>query len=102
MLTGSENPEIETDVQGFNAPTLADAVLRAGPQYGVEPGTLALCLAYRRNIWPVAMTSLKLIYGEPHDVGEWINAIAARNLDWSSMSGDAADYLRNLMQLGDA
>jgi hypothetical protein len=102
VLTGSESPEIQTSLASFNAPMLADAAIRASDEYRVEPGTLALCLAYRRNMWPVAMSSLRFIYGEPFDVGNWINSVADRNIDWSLISGDAGDYLRNLMQLDHA
>ena len=102
LLTGSPEPDIQTNIDNFNAPTLADAVLRASGEYRVEPGTLALCLAYRRNVWPVAMSSLRFIYGQTLDVGEWINRVADRNIDWERISDDAGDYLRNLMQLDNA
>lgn len=46
LLTGTPDPDIQTSFEKFNAPTLADAALRAAPTYGVEPGTLALCLAF--------------------------------------------------------
>jgi Zn-dependent peptidase ImmA (M78 family) len=45
LLTGSSDPDIQTNVDTFNATSLAAAVLDAGPRYRVEPGTLALCLA---------------------------------------------------------
>ena len=101
-LTGSENPDIQTNLDSFNAPTLAAAVLKASNEYGIEPGTLALCLAYRRQIWPVAMASLSMIYDAPADIGGAINRIAAQQLSWDRLSEDNAEYLRNLMQVGDA
>lgn len=102
VLTGSDSPTIHTSLDSFNAPTLADAALKAGRLYQIEPGTLALCLAYRRNIWPVAMSSLSFIYDGPSEVGKIVNAIADQQLLWDNISEDAAEYLRNLMRLDDA
>lgn len=49
LLTGSPYPDIRTNLERFNAPTLAKAVLDVADRYAVEPGTLALCLAHRRD-----------------------------------------------------
>jgi hypothetical protein len=100
LLTGSESPEITTNVDRFNAPTLADAVLKAAPQYRVEPGTLALCLAHARRAWPVAFSALRFIYDAPKPVWREINGLADMELDWDSIGDEAAHYLRNVM-LGD-
>lgn len=102
VLTGTTYPDIRTDVESYNAPTLANAVMQAADEYRVEAGTLALCLAYRSNRWRTGMSALRFIYGRPGDVGSFINTIAERELDWSLINDDAADYLRNLMQLEDA
>jgi Zn-dependent peptidase ImmA (M78 family) len=97
LLTGSPNPDIRTNLEHFNAPTLAKAVLDAADRYAVEPGTLALCLAYRRNAWPVAMSSLRFIYSERKPAWREINGIADRELDWDALGDEAAGYLRNVM-----
>ncbi|MFN3514600.1 MAG: ImmA/IrrE family metallo-endopeptidase [Phenylobacterium sp.] len=97
LLTGSSNPDIQTNVEEFNAPTLAGAVLKASAEYGVEPGTLALCLAYRRKNWPVAMSALRFIYSQPRPIWQHINGIANSQLDWSALSEEGADYLQNVM-----
>ena len=102
ILTGSDDPDIRTNLDDFNAPTLAKAVLEAGARYRIEPGTLALSLAYRRNNWPVAISSLGFVYDGPADIGKAVNSIADRSLDWSGIGADSAEYLRNLMQLDDA
>lgn len=100
LLTGSPEPDIQTDIDHFNAPTLAAAVLRASGQYGVEPGTLALCLAHGRGLWPVAMSALGFIYGERKPAWREVNGIADGELDWDALGDEAAHYLRNVM-IGD-
>ena len=101
LLTGSSNPDIQTNLDRFNAPTLASAVLNAAATYRVEPGTLALCLAYRRGAWPVAMSALRFIYRDRKPVWREVNGIADYELDWDALGDDAAHYLRNVMIGGD-
>ncbi len=100
LLTGSPEPDIQTNLDRFNAPTLAAAVLGAADRHAVEPGTLALCLGYRRNAWPVAMSALKFIYTEKKAAWREVNGIADGELDWDSIGDEAAHYLRNVM-IGD-
>lgn len=100
LLTGSPEPDIRTDIDHYNAPTLAAAVLRAAGEYAVEPGTLALCLAYGRGLWPVAMSALGFIYGEKKPAWREVNGIADGELDWDLLGDEAAHYLRNVM-IGD-
>lgn len=102
LLTGSPEPDIQTELPNFNAPTLANAALDAGPRYRIEPGTLALCVAYQRQVWPVAMSALKFIYSDPKPVSREINRIAASQIDWTSLTQDGEAFLRNLMMLNDA
>jgi Zn-dependent peptidase ImmA (M78 family) len=97
LLTGSPDPEIRTNLERFNAPTLAKAVLDAAEGYAVEPGTLALCLAHRRNAWSVAMASLRFIYAERKPAWREVNGIASRQIDWDVLGDEAASYLRNVM-----
>lgn len=97
LLTGKREPVIETEFAQFNAATLANAVLEASPRYGIEPGTLALCLAYQRGIWPIAMSALKMIYGAPKPAWEFVNGVADHFLSWDELSQESADYLRNVM-----
>lgn len=102
LLTGSPEPDIQTDVERFNSPTLAGAVLDAGPDYSIEPGTLALCLAHRRGIWPIAMKALSFIYQEAKPAWREINGIADRELEWDELSEESAAYLRKVMTGDDA
>jgi hypothetical protein len=98
LLTGSPDPDIQTSDEAFNAPTLAAAVREASSRYAIEPGTLALCLAYRRNAWPVAMAALRFIYGERKAAWHEVNGIAKRELDWDAIGSEATEYIQNLMQ----
>jgi Zn-dependent peptidase ImmA (M78 family) len=100
LLTGSAKPDIQTNLESFNAPTLAAAVLEAAARYSVEPGTLALCLAYQRKAWPVAMSALRFIYSEKKPSWREINGIADAELDWDALGDEAAHYLHNIM-IGD-
>lgn len=100
LLTGSPRPDIRSNIDHFNAPTLAAAVLRAAVDHSVEPGTLALCLAHGRGLWPVAMSALGFIYGERKPAWREVNGIADGELDWDLLGDEAAHYLRNVM-IGD-
>ena len=102
LLTGSPEPDIQTNLERFNAPTLAAAVLDAAPRYSVEPGTLALCLAHRRRAWPVAMSALQFIYRERKPAWREVNGIADGELLWDELGDEAAYYLRNVMIGSDA
>ncbi len=102
LLTGSPEPDIQTSLDRFNAPTLARAVLDAALRYHVEPGTLALCLAYRRDAWPVAMSALRFIYPERRPTWREVNGIADGELSWDELGDEAAHYLRNVMLGADA
>ncbi len=97
LLTGRADPTFETGRERFNAPTLAGAVREAAARYRIEPGTLALCLAYRRRAWPVANAAMRMIYDRPRPVWREVNGIAALQLDWGAITADAAAWLRTVM-----
>lgn len=101
LLTGSAAPNISMNVENFTARSLADAVLAEGPRHSIEPGTLALCVAYKTSRWAAANTALTHIYSQKKEVWREVNAIASTQMDWSQLSDDASEYLRNLMALGD-
>ena len=102
VLTGSPEPDIRTNLDRFNAPTLAAAVLAAADEYAVEPGSLALCLAYQRKAWPVAMSALRFIYNQPMPAWREVNGIADGELEWDALGDEAGHYLRNVMRGDDA
>lgn len=102
VLLGDADREILIDFETFNHVELADAVLRAGPQYGIDPGTLALAVAYRRNAWPVAMAAMKLIQPEPIAVADAINNVARKQLDLDRLGSDTAIFIARALGIGDA
>ena len=97
LLTGSTDPVIETDRKDFNAPSLADAAMRASAEYQVEPGTIALSLAHRDGSWARSMSALKFIYGDIPPVTGEINRLAHIMLNWDALVDDAAVYIQNVM-----
>ncbi len=97
LLTGDPAPDIRTNISEFSAPQLADAVLRVGAQRGIEPGALALCVAYQTNRWPQAMAALRMIYRDRKPVWREVNGVADTQLDWDALGDSDADYLRALM-----
>ena len=96
LLTADEHPEIDTNVETFNAPSLAHAAINASKQYGIEPGTLALLYAHASGTWARSMSALKFIY-KPHPVWREVNAIAKRQMDWDTMTPDEVDYTLKVM-----
>ena len=97
LLTGTPNPLIEPDRANFNAPMLADAAMRAASTHQVEPGTIALTLAYSDGSWARTMAALKFIYGDGPPVSRDINELARKSLNWDALSDDSADYLDRIM-----
>ena len=99
VLIGDADPDIRINFDTFNSAELAEAVLRVGPASGIEPGTLALAVAYRRNAWPVAMAAMKFIYDGPASVAQSVNNVAAGQLDWASLGDEGADFLHRVLGL---
>jgi hypothetical protein len=102
LLTGDPSPKIETNLDDFSAAQLARAVLVAGPDRNIEPGTLALCVAYQNKNWAQANSALKMIYGQSKPVWREVNLLAAKQIDWSAVGSDSTDYLRAVMAVPDA
>lgn len=102
LLTGTPNPEITTNVDNFGPSALAKAVLDAGPRHGIEPGTLALCLAHRSQKWPAAMAAMRHIYTAGKPVWQEVNGIANSQIEWAELSDDSATFLENVMLGRDA
>jgi hypothetical protein len=102
LLLGTSEPDIQTNVARFNAAQLAQAVLDQGPDMQIEPGTLALCLAFTSDLWPIANAAMQYIYTEQKPVWQEVNRIAARQLNLTAVSDDSTDYLRKIMGIGDA
>jgi Zn-dependent peptidase ImmA (M78 family) len=101
LLLGTSEPQIHTNVQEFNARQLANAVLQHGPALQIEPGTLALCLAHQRGLWPIANAAMQHIYSVQKPVWQEVNRIAALQLDPTAVGDDSAIYLDRVMGIGD-
>jgi len=101
VLLGDADREILIDFDAFNHAELADAVLSASPRYGIDPGTLALAVAYRRNAWPVAMAAMKLIQPEPIAVSNLVNNVARTQLDLDRLGSDSAVFIERTLGIGD-
>jgi hypothetical protein len=101
LLTGSPEPTINTNVAAFGALQLANAALAEGPRIGIEPGTLALCYAYRTDQWAKAIGSLRHIYSQAKPVWNEVNQVASQQLNWQALPDDSADFLRNILGLAD-
>lgn len=102
LLTGSPQPEITTELEKYNAPTLAAAVMRAGPQLRIEPGTLALCVGHAQRNWQIVMSALGFIYEQPVPVWKAINRLARSEIDWGALVDDDQDFVHALLNLDDA
>lgn len=101
VLTGSPEPDIRTNIDKFGARQLAAAVQEEGPKRGIEPGTLALCYAYRTDSWSRAMAALRFVYADKKPVWSEVNRVAEGQIDWSAMSDDSREFLRTVMGLPD-
>jgi len=101
LLMGDPDPAIEINFEGFNSNELADVVLRAGPEYGIEPGTLALAVAKQRGAWPVAMAAMRRIYPNPGDMALEVNKAARAGLDLKKVGRGGSEFLQNIIGMDD-
>ena len=97
VLTGSKKPEITTNVRDFSAKSLAASVLEVGPARGIDPGTLALCLAHQQNLWPVAMAALRQLHPETRSIWADINNLAMNQMDASLLTNGEQEYLQKVL-----
>ena len=97
LLTAREQPEIVSNVETFNAPSLAAAAKKASDQYAIEPGILALLNAHASGAWAQAMSALKFIYPRPRTIWHEVNTLAKHQIDWDTMTADEVDYTRRVM-----
>jgi hypothetical protein len=99
ILTGVARPDIRIKGEKFGARQLASVVLSEGPRRRIEPGTLALCMAYRSDKWAVANAALRHIYTDAKPVWLEVNKTADAQLRWERLGRDAYEYLRAIMAL---
>ena len=102
VLLGSPDPDIRINFESFNSVELADAVLRVGPSHGIDPGTLALAVAHRRNAWPVAMAAMRIIQPQALTVSEMVNQVATGQLKLDRLGSDSAVFVARTLGIADA
>jgi Peptidase family M48 len=100
LLTGNEEPTVTADADSYTARQVAHAVLSDGPERGINPGVLSLCLAYSTGRWRQSIGALKIIPGQEleGDAGIVINRFARDQLDWTRLPSERVDYLRTIME----
>lgn len=99
LLTGTKDPSISTDTDQYTATTLANTVRIFGPQLGIDPGTLALCVGHFTARWPQSIGALKILQPVEVDTGEQINQLAERQIRWDTLSFGNQEYLERIMGL---
>lgn len=99
LLTGEPEPVVLTNIEHFTATQLAAAVELEGPNLAIEPGVLAMCAGHSTKGWEKVYGALKIIAPGAQDVSVWLNSVAVRQLDWTSMPEDSTAYLRIVMGL---
>jgi hypothetical protein len=97
LLTGHPDFRVGTDMSRYNAPALADAVLRTAPQLRIEPGTLAMCFGYSTSNWAVVNSALKFIYRTAEPVWTVVNKVAASQLHLDRVPGDARPFIEAIL-----
>lgn len=97
VLLGDPDPDIQINFDSFNHVELADAVTRAAPLYGVDPGTLALAVGHRRNAWPVAMAAMRIIQPERIVVSDLVNKLAQSQLKLQRLGAESATFVERTL-----
>ena len=93
VLTGQDSPVVLSGTGRGGARSLADAVLGASGELGIEPGTLALCFGYSTKKWAVANAAMRYIYAAPKPVWQEVNDVAREQLDFDRIPHDSRAYL---------
>jgi len=99
LLTGSESPTVLALGARTNSINLANVALAAGPEMGIEPGTLALCFGYSTGAWAIVNAAMKRIYTVANPVWRAVNQVAATQLNMDDVSDDARTYLQAVLEL---
>lgn len=97
LLTGRADPRVLPASGAYNAPGLADAVLRSATDLHIEPGTLALCFGYSTGNWAVANSAMRFIYSSAKPVWVEVNKVAVRELSIEQIPSDTRPYLNSVL-----
>lgn len=98
LLTGMQEPKVDTETIRFTAKQLADNLLQTGPQVHIEPGTLALCFGYTTGKWDKANAAMKSIYVKASPVWQVVNRIAHSQLNWNAIPNDFRSFLHTVIE----
>ena len=99
MLTGNPAPVIEPTRLARNSTELFHSAKTAAPVERIEPGTLALCYAYKLGAWQIGNGALKILYAGGTEVWRRINSTAEQALSWDNFSSDTADFVGKILGL---
>jgi hypothetical protein len=97
LLTGHADPLVLPAPGAYNAPALADAVLRSATALRIEPGTLALCFGYSTGNWAVVNSAMSFIYRSAKPVWAEVNRLAVRELSVEQVPSDSRLYLNSVL-----
>ena len=100
LLTGTANPRVLPASGSYNAPGLADAVLKSAGVLHIEPGTLALCFGYSTGNWAVVNSAMQFIYSSARPVWTEVNKLAVRELVLDQIPSDSRPYLNAVLGRG--
>ena len=93
LLTGRQRPTVLPWASKYSAGELARVALEAGPDLGIEPGTLALCFGHSTGDWATAQAALRRIYDAPKPVWREINRLAMNQLSGERVPDDFSSFL---------
>ena len=93
LLTGRQRPTVLPWAGEYTARELARVALQAGPDLGIEPGTLALCFGHSTGDWATANAALRRIYQAPKPVWKEVNRVAMNQLREERFPQDYASFL---------
>jgi hypothetical protein len=97
LLTGDPDLRVLPSGSGYNAPSLARAVLESSHALQTEPGTLALCFGYSTQNWAVTNSSMRFIYVNGSPAWESVNSVAVSQLNTSELPSDARAFLEAVL-----
>jgi hypothetical protein len=97
LLTGDPDFKVGKSGKGHNPHQLAEQATKLGVEYGIEPGTLALCFGYETNDWATVQLAFAHIYTKAVPVWTVTNNVAKRQLEWEQLSEERASFLSAVM-----
>jgi len=97
LLTGQEDPRVISDVPSYSASQVADAARTTATHVNIDPGVLALCLGHATKKWDRSIGALKIIPPGEQNVGELINNVAAKQLNFGELSFNNQEYLARIL-----